>query len=173
MDKMFTMKKLAGVIAAVAISSSAYAVDPTASVVWNGMVPGSTSGDAIMITGLAGGAIGGGTLLVASDGTFTSSTIILEAHETADNGVTPGDITVANWTLSSALLNYTTTAATGTNLEVQNDGTPWNVGEVLGEGAVDTGIDTLRLTVSQDADAGTTSGELVQVQVTVVAAQNV
>ncbi|MBS0041131.1 hypothetical protein KFE26_02240 [Shewanella sp. M16] len=166
------MKKLAGVIAAVAISSSAYAVDPTASVVWNGMVPGSTGGDTIMITGLAGGAIGGGTLVVANGGSFTSSTIILEAHETTD-GVTPGDITVANWTLSSALLNYTTTATTGLNLEVQNDGTLWNIGEVLGAGAVDTGIDTLRLTVSQDADAGTTSGELVQVQVTVVAAQNV
>ncbi|MGE6433813.1 hypothetical protein [Shewanella baltica] len=173
---MFTMKKLAGVIAAVAISSSAYAVDPTASVVWNGMVPGSTGGDTIMITGLAGGAIGGGTLVVASGGSFTSSTIILEAHENTGTAASPvaGDITTAKWTLSSALVNYTTASADSAELKVFNDSDPiaWEVGTDLGDVA-GSGIETLRLTVSQGVDVGTISGELVQVQVTVVAAQNV
>lgn len=171
---MFTMKKLAGVIAAVAISSSAYAaVDPTASVVWNGMVPGSTGGDTLMITGLAGGAIGGGTLVVAIGGSFTSSTIILEAHETTD-GVTPDAITTAQWTLSSALVNYTTTSVGQDKLKVFNDGdaNQWPVGTVLG-GDAGQGIETLRLTVSQDTDVNTVAGELVQVQVTVVATESV
>lgn len=166
MDKMFAMKKLAGVIAAVAISATASAaVDPTASVVWSGMVPGSTAGDTIMITGLAGGAIGSGTLLVANDGSFTSSTIILESHENTGTEAAPvvGDITLAKWTLSSALVNYTTSAATDAVLDVKSNGTTWAVGAELAS------ENTLRLEVAQTAALDTTTGELVQVQVTVVA----
>jgi len=163
---MFTMKKLAGVIAAVAISATASAaVDPTASVVWSGMVPGSTVGTDLMITGLAGGSIGNGTLVVATDGTFTSSTVILESHENTGTLLAPvvGDITTANWTLSSALINYTTSSATGTTLVVSSDGATWAVGSQM------AATDTLRLNVAQTADVDTTTGELVQVQVTVVA----
>ncbi|WP_217540365.1 hypothetical protein [Vibrio metschnikovii] len=151
-------KKVA-IIAALALSSNAMAQDPAASVVWTGLVPGSAEGDVIKITGLAGGAIATGTLLVASDGTFTSNEVNLESRKISDN-----QLQEAIWTLSSSIVNYGSSAATGANLIVKNNGSAWEKGSNL------PATSKVNLTVAQDAAIDTSVGEAVQAQVTVVAA---
>lgn len=154
--------KKAAIIAALALSSNVMAADPSASVVWSGLVPGSVDGDVIKITGLAGGAIGNGTLMVAPDGTFTSNEVNLEARL-----VDTGALQEATWTLSGSVVNYGSSDATAANLIVKNNGTEWEKGSEIGS------TDKINLSVAQDAEIYTAVGEAVQVQVTVVASADI
>lgn len=154
--------KKASIIAALVLSSSAMAADPSASVIWSGLVPGSVSGDTIKITGLSGGVIGNGTLMVASDGTFTSNEVVLESRLVDDNVLQE-----ATWTLSSSVVNYGSSDATAANLIVKNDGAEWTKGSEI------SGTDRINLSVAQDAEVETAVGEAVQVQVTVVASADI
>ncbi|WP_217520383.1 hypothetical protein [Vibrio metschnikovii] len=154
--------KKTAMIAALVLSSNVMAADPTASVLWTGLVPGSVEGDAIKITGLAGGAINNGTLIVARDGTFTSNEVNLESHLVETN-----ELQEATWTLSSSIVNYGSSVATDANLIVKNNGAEWVKGTEINN------TDRVTLSVAQDAAVETAVGEAVQVQVTVVASANI
>lgn len=154
--------KKATIIAALALSSNAMAADPSASVVWTGLVPGSVEGDVIKITGLAGGSISNGTLLVAPDGTFTSNEVNLESRT-----VEKGDLQESTWTLTNAIVSYGSSDASSANLIVKNNGTAWE------RGAEIEGASKINISVAQDTEVNTAVGDSVQAQVTVVASADI
>lgn len=162
--------KKATIIAALVLSSNAMAADapgvihtdPSASVVWSGLVPGSVEGSAIKITGLGGGAFRNGTLSVAPDGTFTSSEINLESRL-----VENGDLKEATWTLTNSVVKYGSSDATAAKLTVKNNGAQWTEGLAIGK------TSRINLSVAQDAAIDTAVGDAVQVQVTVVASADI
>jgi hypothetical protein len=142
-------------------SASAMAANPAANLVWSGFVPGSVAGDELAITGLAGQAIANGQLIVATDGTFTSTAVTLEAHKVEDAVI--GDLTNANWTLSNAQVSYSTGDAGAAKLVVKADGSDWNVG------SVQSAKNTLNVSVVQEQAVDVSAGGSVQAQVTLVA----
>ncbi|ENK2091614.1 TPA: hypothetical protein I7671_04315 [Vibrio vulnificus] len=77
--------------------------DATAQVVWNGFVGNTVEGSNLIITGIGGGEIGSGTLFVEPDGTFTSSQVVLEAHDFDTDTQTVGERQPsASWTYVSS-----------------------------------------------------------------------
>lgn len=154
--------KKATIIAALVLSSNAMAADPSASVVWSGLVPGSVEGSDIKITGLGGGAFRNGTLSVAPDGTFTSSEINLESRLVANGGLKE-----ATWTLSNSVVKYGSSDAASAKLTVKNNGTTWAQGTEIAKAS------KINLSVAQDAAIDTAVGDAVQVQVTVVASADI
>jgi hypothetical protein len=152
---------------AFAFSASAMAANPVANVIWSGFVPGSVAGDNLIITGLAGQAIANGQLIVATDGTFDSTSVTVESH-TYTPGVagapgTTGALADANWTLSSSQVSYSGVSAVGADLVVKADGAPWTVG------SLQSAKNTLNLSVAQNAPIEVGAGGSVQAQVTLVA----
>ncbi|MDF2408394.1 hypothetical protein GWQ29_02965 [Aeromonas sp. 2HA2] len=154
------MKKTMLVLA-LAFSASAMAANPVANIVWSGFVPGSVAGDDLIITGLAGQAIENGQLIVATDGSFTSTAVTVEAHD-YDSVTGTGDLADANWTLSNAQVSYSGTSDVGT-LVVSSNATPWAIGEIV------NGESTLNLTVAQADAVDVGAGGSVQAQITIVA----
>lgn len=150
---------------ALAFSASAMAANPVANVVWQGFVPGSVAGDELIITGLAGQAIENGQLIVATDGTFTSTAVTVEAHINDGDADAPvvGAITNANWTLTNAQVMYSTGAYPEATLSVQATGADWVIGDVI------PSKESLNLTVAQATAVDTKAGGTVQAQVTIVA----
>lgn len=148
---------------AMAVSTSAMAANPVADIVWSGFVPGSVAGDNLIITGLAGQSIENGQLIVATNGTFTSTAVIVEAHDyDADNKIT-SDLADANWTLSNAQVSYSGGSTATAVLEVEANGAPWSVGDQVAS------EHTLSLTVAQSVAQTAITGGAVQAQITIVA----
>ncbi|MHC0041878.1 hypothetical protein ACGDLY_001305 [Vibrio campbellii] len=150
---------------------TAQAADPTATVVWSGKVPGISQGDALVITGLGGDlSEQSGALTPAGDGTFTSETIVLEAHNNdsvdADPAANPvvGDLASANWSIASSTLTYGGVSNTSAVLEVSIDGTV-----VTDNAAAATGATSIGLSVAQNAALTDVEGDTVQAAVTVLA----
>lgn len=157
------MKKTVFALAALSISASAMAVNPTANIVWSGFVPGSVAGDSLIITGLAGQAIQNGQLIVATDGTFTSTAVTLEARKYEEATQTTSDLVDADWTLTSAQVSYSGGASDDAVLEVSQSGQAWAVGSLVNS------KNTLNLSVAQKQALPATAGGSVQAQVTLVA----
>lgn len=57
------------------------AQEARSTIIWNGLIGSSVPGSNLKITGAGGADIADGTLYINDDGTFTSSSVILEAHE--------------------------------------------------------------------------------------------
>ncbi len=148
---------------ALAFSASAMAANPVANVVWSGFVPGSVAGDELIITGLAGQAIENGQLIVATDGTFTSTAVTVESHAYTAATTTIGALADANWTLSNAQVSYSGGSADAAALVVQADGATWTVG------SNQSAKKTLNLSVAQNTAVDVGVGGSVQAQVTIVA----
>ena len=153
------MKKTMLVLA-LAFSASSMAANPVANIVWSGFVPGSVAGDKLEITGLAGQAIQNGQLIVATDGSFTSTAVTVEARSL--EAATIGELVSANWSLSNAQVSYSGTSEVGTLL-VKADGTDFEVGTPV------SGKTSLSLTVEQSEAVAVGAGGSVQAQVTIVA----
>lgn len=82
-------------------SASVYAADDvaTADAIWTGVIGNSVPSSNLIITGLGGGDIQTGELYVTSEGTFTSSEVVLEARDFDSENSTTGDRQPqANWT---------------------------------------------------------------------------
>lgn len=162
--------------AVIAMSAPAYAVDPTASAVWTGLVSGSTAGDTMVITGLGGGAIGTGTITINQDGTFSSNnSIIMEARSNTGTLAVPvvGNlVTEATWTLASVnvLIPGVDTVEITNTTQVYDGSTVLPVGGTVG--GTGTGKNTVDLSVA-NATAVTnlnlSTGSSAQVQVNMVA----
>lgn len=148
---------------AMAVSTSAMAANPVANVVWSGFVPGSVAGDNLIITGLAGQSIENGQLIVATDGTFTSTAVTVEARDYTEATQLTGGLAQANWTLSNAQVSYSGAATPTADLTVKANGTPWVIGEQV------AAEDTLSLTVAQSVAQTAITGGAVQAQITIVA----
>ncbi|WP_303843333.1 hypothetical protein [Aeromonas sobria] len=148
-------------VLALAFSASAMAANPVANIVWSGFVPGSVAGDDLIITGLAGQAIENGQLIVATDGSFSSTAVTVEAHD-YDAVTGAGELADANWTLSNAQVSYSGTSDVGT-LVVSANATPWAIGGTV------NGESTLNLTVAQTEAVDVGAGGSVQAQITIVA----
>jgi hypothetical protein len=152
------------VVLALAFSTSAFAADPVANIVWSGFVPGSTAGSNLIITGLAGQSIENGQLIVATDGTFTSTAVTVEAHEYVEATKTIGALSNVKWTLSNTQVSYSGSATPTAVLDVEAAGKTWAVGSAL------TGTsNSLNLTVSQGVPQTALAGGAVQAQITIVA----
>ncbi|HGY9597160.1 TPA: hypothetical protein ACOJPH_004874 [Vibrio campbellii] len=151
-----------------AIGTAQAAQDPTATVVWSGVIPGNTAGDTLLITGLGGDLTEqSGTLTPAADGTFTSETIVLEAR--VNDGVDAanpvvGALQSANWSIASSTLTYGGVSNTTAALEVSIDGVV-----VTDTAAAATGAETIGLSVAQNAPLTDVGGQTVQAAVTVLA----
>ncbi|MGF1903075.1 hypothetical protein [Aliivibrio sifiae] len=64
------------------LSFTAYAnTDATATIIWNGAIGETVPGSNLIITGEGGGDIASGTLYIEDDGTFTSSSVGLQARD--------------------------------------------------------------------------------------------
>lgn len=149
---------------AMAVSASAMAeTNPVANIVWSGFVPGSTAGTNLIITGLAGQSIENGQLIVATDGTFTSTAVTVEAHDYTEATQITGALADANWTLSNAQVSYSGGATPTAELAVKANGTPWVIGEQV------AAENTLNLTVAQSVAQTAVTGGAVQAQITIVA----
>ncbi|MGN7509486.1 hypothetical protein [Aeromonas salmonicida] len=149
-------------VLALAFSASAMAANPSANIVWSGFVPGSVAGDDLIITGLAGQAIENGQLIVATDGSFTSTAVVVEAREYTPVGTIVGDLAPANWTLSNAQVSYSGTSEVG-EFAVNANAAPWAVGDTVDNES------TLNLTVAQTEAVDVGAGGSVQAQITIVA----
>ncbi|MDQ2164982.1 MULTISPECIES: hypothetical protein [Vibrio] len=147
--------KKAAIIAAFAISSNAMA-NPSVTAIWAGVVPGSSTGDVIKITGLNGSAVEQGELYVNADGTFASSQVRLEARKIDTN-----ELHAAQWTVTNTTVAYSTSGATGANLDIYLDGTSWIDGPVNAA--------SFDLTLVQTKALDVVPGEAVNAQVTLVA----
>lgn len=82
-------------------SGSVHAADDvaTADAIWSGVIGNSVPSSNLIITGLGGGDIQTGELFVTSEGTFTSSEVVLEARDFDSANSTTGDRQpLANWT---------------------------------------------------------------------------
>ena len=65
-----------------ALSFTAYAnTDATATIIWNGAIGETVPGSNLIITGEGGGDISSGTLYIEDNGTFTSSSVGLQARD--------------------------------------------------------------------------------------------
>jgi len=69
----------------------------TATIIWNGAIGTTVPGSNLIITGVGGGDIASGTLFVENDGTFTSSTVALQARDytpetIVDDVTTPAEV---------------------------------------------------------------------------------
>ncbi len=84
--------------------------DATATIIWNGTIGETVPGSNLIITGEGGGDIASGTLYIEDDGTFTSTSVGLQAHDYTPGveGETPVDAVVgdiqpnASWTYMSS-----------------------------------------------------------------------
>lgn len=64
------------------LSFTAYAnTDATATIIWNGAIGETVPGSNLIITGESGGDIASGILYIEDDGTFTSSSVGLQARD--------------------------------------------------------------------------------------------
>ncbi|MFQ0976847.1 hypothetical protein JHL08_13010 [Vibrio campbellii] len=81
-NAFLTLGASALIMASGAVNAETTAVEQaTADAIWTGVIGGSVPSSNLIITGEAGGDIKPGTLYVNSDGTFTSSDVVLEARD--------------------------------------------------------------------------------------------
>ena len=82
------MKKFAIAAFAAIVSTGAVAADSTAEMVFTGTVPTTTPSSTLAITGVGGGALESGSLIIDQDGTFGTSTAVnFEIREVTDAGI--------------------------------------------------------------------------------------
>lgn len=119
--------KIAIAFGLVLVSAVANAATPAAeTLTWKGVVPFSVAGDEVVITGDMGAPVTAGVLNVNDDGTFTSSTINVEAHKNTGTVAVPvigdpisGDVV---WNLADTLINASETDMGSATLQVKVDG---------------------------------------------------
>lgn len=167
---MNNFKKLALASLAVAAFGTAQANTGSAVVNWTGLMPGSNA-DGLVITGVAGSLdIPNGTITAEEDGTFTSSSVILESHLNDGDATTPvvGALTAATWSVSSKTLAYggTFDPTLGANIEVIADGVAVADEADLVAGQAETISLAVQSTTPTDV---ATPGDAVQATLTVVA----
>ncbi|KAA8599359.1 hypothetical protein AB4082_13955 [Vibrio cyclitrophicus] len=104
-------------------SGSVYAADEAlADAIWSGVIGGSVPSSNLIITGEAGGDIQQGSLYVNTDGTFTSSNVILEARDFTPEDQTVGDRQPeATWTYVTSQVLMGSQVTQDVNVEVYND----------------------------------------------------
>ena len=141
------------------------ATSPVADLVWQGMVPSNLPGDTLIITGIGGNEdIAKGSLTIQSDGTFTSSSIIVEARDYT--GEVVGDLKTADWKIVNAELLMGSTDVSGATLEVSANGAVVQLQEEI------LASETLSLSVNQTSELPDAQGQA-QVQVTLMAEESV
>ncbi|WP_039986998.1 hypothetical protein [Vibrio owensii] len=166
----FKKAALASLVLAGMAMGSAQAADPKASLTWTGEVPGVTAGDTLVITGVGGvEQIEKGTITANSDGTFTSSSIILEAHTNDGTPEAPviGALQAATWSVNSPSISYggAFDPTYAQNLVVFADGVRVvDTTNLLGAQA-----ETVSLAVANETAVDGVEGEAVQATLTVVA----
>ncbi|MBO2562558.1 hypothetical protein I6M33_18425 [Shewanella algae] len=155
-------------VLAILFSSAAMAANPTKTLVWSGFVPSGQPGTELIITGLAGqDIIAKGDLNINTDGTFTSSTVTVEAHDYTEATSTIGELANAKWTLASADVSMGDTDLSSAVLVVKANDTEWAIGDEFA-----TAENTLRINVAQTAELANVSGQSAQVSVTLMAAKD-
>lgn len=114
-------------------SGSVYAADEAlADAIWSGVIGDSVPSSNLIITGEAGGDIQQGSLYVNTDGTFTSSNVILEARDFTPEEQIIGDRQPeATWTYVTSQVLMGNQVTQDASIEVYNDQ------EKLTQGAVD------------------------------------
>ena len=165
---MNNFKKVALASLVFAAIGTAQAADPQATVVWSGVVPGTTAGDTLIITGLGGDqSEQTGALTPAGDGTFTSESIVLEARVNESGDATApivGALQAANWSIASSALTYAGISNNDAALEVMIDGVV--VADTANAAA---SVESISLSVAQNAPLTDVDGDTVQASVTVLA----
>lgn len=146
---MFNFKKsvLASVLLMGMAASAGANAAANATVVWSGVIPTSNASDEIIITGLSGDltALNAG-ISPSQDGVFLSDPIVLESHvnDSSDTAnPTVGAKTPANWTLMDVAVTYDGVANPAQVVEVEVNGAPAVVGEVIST------VDTITTKVQQ------------------------
>lgn len=129
------MKKLmlASMIGLTLTAGSAFAEDPVQVVTFNGVITKNIAGDESGITGVNGGAVVPGSIKVAEDGSFfTTTSVALEHHKRDDvngtvtgeaNGILPDLIPVTNWTVTQLQYFINGTPVASSNLTLKDNGT--------------------------------------------------
>ena len=111
-------------------SGSVYAADDvaTADAIWSGVIGNSVPSSNLIITGLGGGDIQTGELFVTSEGTFTSSEVVLEARDFDSASSTTGDRQpLANWTYVTSQVLIGGQITQDADISVFNGGTELTV----------------------------------------------
>ncbi|MFM2657163.1 Uncharacterised protein [Vibrio owensii] len=167
----FKKAALASLVFAGMAIGSAQAADPTATLTWTGIVPDSNAGDTLLITGQGGSLeIQNGTITAQADGTFTSSSIVVEARtNTSGDAANPvvGDLADATWSVQNPTITYggTFDPTLNENLIVFADGVQvTDNSDILGAQA-----STVSLAVGNDTPVADVEGGAVQASITVVA----
>lgn len=104
-------------------SGSVYAADEAlADAIWSGVIGDSVPSSNLIITGEAGGDIQQGSLYVNTDGTFTSSHVILEARDFTPEEQIVGDRQpAATWTYVTSQVLMGNQVTQDATVEVYND----------------------------------------------------
>ncbi|MBY7732124.1 hypothetical protein JHW46_17425 [Vibrio splendidus] len=106
-------------------SGSVYAADDvaTADAIWSGVIGNSVPSSNLIITGLGGGDIQTGELYIKSDGTFTSSELILESRQfDSDTSETGNRQPGATWTYLTSQVLIGGQISDEAQVKVFNDG---------------------------------------------------
>lgn len=160
-------KVLAATLASLGLLSVAQAADPSATVVWSGVVPATQGDGSTIITGFNGSETAlSGTINASADGTFTSSSVVLEIRDGVSGTVGELHAGGATWQVKSTSLTYDGQGVANANLIVNVDNNP----VTLNTDAA-TGAQTISISVAQDADltADNVGGTSVQASATLVA----
>ncbi|MFV8458625.1 hypothetical protein ACNO5M_26480 [Vibrio owensii] len=167
---MNNFKKAALASLVFAAVGTAQAADPSAVLTWTGTVPGVAAGDTLIITGSGGSeTIENGTITAQQDGTFTSSSIALEAHTNDGSVDAPvvGALQSATWSVSNPTITYggAFDATLNKNLVVFADGVKvTDTANILGAQA-----ETVSLSVASETPVEGVDGDEVQATLTVIA----
>ncbi|QPK03967.1 hypothetical protein [Vibrio kanaloae] len=121
-----------GATALAMTSGSVYAADEAlADAIWSGVIGGAVPSSNLIITGEAGGDIQRGSLYVNTDGTFTSSKVILEARDYTPADQTIGDRQpLATWTYVTSQVLVGNQVTQDASVELYNDQTQLIQGEI-------------------------------------------
>lgn len=148
-------------------SASVNAANPTANIIWSGFIPGNTAGNSIIITGIGGQPIDQGQLIVARDGTFTSTVITLEAHSYDPVTKVVGGLVNAAWHLNTAQVQYSSAPTTETALDISFLNYGFDISMIDGSGWF-LDLPSIRVGASQNMPINVESGGSVQVQATFI-----
>lgn len=153
-------------------SGAVYAADEAlADAIWSGVIGGSVPSSNLIITGEAGGDIQKGSLYVNTDGTFTSSNVVLEARDFTPEDQTIGDRQLgATWTYVTSQVLIGNQVTQDASVELYDDQTQLTQGEI---GSVTGGYVQLSVRNSSEISDVPVEGEaqvIVQMAASYVAA---
>ena len=141
----------------------------SATLLWHGTVPETGVSDRIIITGEGGDlAKVNGTIIAEVDGTFKSSSLIIEAHEntgTSAEEFEVGGLLDVNWTLKNASVTYGGADVKGAEVVVYLNDEEKTVGATVDEES------SIKAAIHQTAelDASDVAGKAVAASITLMA----